>query len=43
MIEIQLYRQSVGHFPGGKHHLKRYFLKHAVNRNCKHGENYSDN
>ena len=40
MIEIQLYRQTVGSFSGGKHHSKRYFLKHAVNRNCKHGDKY---
>ena len=38
MIEIQLYRQRVGSFSGGKHYSKRYFLKHAVNRNCEHGE-----
>ena len=36
MIEIQ----RVGSFSRGKHHSKRYFLKHAVNRNCKHGEKY---
>ena len=38
IIEFQLYRQRAGIFSGGKHHSKRYFLKHAVNRNCKHGD-----
>ena len=40
MIEIQLYRQRLGYFSGGKHHSKRYFLKHAINRNCRHGDKY---
>ena len=41
MIETQLYRLRVGIFSGGKH--KRYFLKHAVNRNRKHGDKYLGN
>ena len=40
MIEIQLYRQRVEIFSGGKHDSKRYFLKHALNRHCKHGDKY---
>ena len=40
MIEIQLYRQRLGSFSGGKHHSKRYFLKHAINRYCRHGDKY---
>ena len=43
MIEIQLYRQRVGTFSGRKHHSKKYFLKHAVNRNCKHGDKHLGN
>ena len=40
MIEIQRYRQREGVFSGRKHHSKKYFLKDAVNRNCKHGDEH---
>ena len=43
MIEIQLYRQGIGIFSGGKHHSIKYFSKHAVNsdRNCKNDKHLS--
>ena len=40
MVEIQLYRQSVGIFSGGKHHLKSYFSRHAPNQNCINGDKH---
>ena len=40
MIEIQLYRQRVGIFSGGKHHSKSCFSKHAPNQNCVNGEEH---
>ena len=40
MIKIQLCRQRVGSFSDLKHHSKRHFLKHAVNKNFKHGDKY---
>ena len=43
MIEIQLYRQRVGIFSGGKHHSQKYILKQAVNKNCKHGGKHLEN
>ena len=43
MIEIQLYRQRIGIFSGGKHHSKRCFLKHVVNKNRKHDDKYLGN
>ena len=39
MIEIQLYRQRIGIFSGGKHHSKRHFL----NKNHKQGDKYLSN
>ena len=43
MIEVQLYRQGIGIFSGGKHHSIKYFSKHAVNsnRNCKNDNHLS--
>ena len=39
-IEIQLYRQRVGIFSGGKHHSKSYFARHAPSQNCINGDKH---